>query len=185
MTTIKRSKLKQIIKEEVRKIVLKEGNELLKAQSNCKVVMFKIKKDLDVLFKKLLDKGIFTKIPDSRVIAWDDGYRLDVYNIVSSAISKDNKVINPIIYKNKILSKFFSELGGALHIHPDRLFQTYFDTDKIKDAGISAATFGISTKDPYITYKLKDRNSIKTITAQYYNTVKKDIDIVSKELDKF
>lgn len=179
METIKKSQLRQIIKEEIKKFMLKEENELIKTQGLCKDAIFKIKKDVDKLLEKFFDKDLLKEKITTKVAPWNDGYNL-TFSKSLPRVFKDYS-LEDTLYKNQNIRGFLDSY--SIFIQPKTFFQDHIDAGE--KAKIEAQVYILNKNDEkFIDFDIKNKNEIKTTIDKIYNINKKVIDTVSKELDK-
>jgi hypothetical protein len=168
--------LRRLIKEEYQTL-LKEENELLKAQDNAKGTMFKIKKAYDALYKKAESKNILQKGWKTQISPYNDGYELKHKNRITKDAYEKIKAgdLNKIIY--------FLDGGSYINYQPASFFQSYIDEGK---PGTMEGFYDEYQNDKFkLTtkrYKINNKKDIKKAGDEFYKEVLKTIDIINKEL---
>lgn len=106
----------QLKLESVLRKILKEENELLKAQSQCKAALFQVKKALDPIIQNAIQIGLL-KSGSSRIRPYNDGFEL--------IIDKDE---NWDVYTKEMDSRVKNMariLGQRIYIQPGTFFEDH------------------------------------------------------------
>jgi len=160
---MKKSELRKIIVEEIR--LLKEENELLKAQDECKATLFKVKKLIDPIFKKW-EKLDFVEKIKTQIKPWNQLY---IENKMSYSRGLDN-------LNAELIMNFLSN-NTRIYIQPETFFQENIDAGK--NPKIEGSLFSIKDYSSF-AYVIKTKGDIKSASKKYIDDNIKIINIIKK-----
>lgn len=188
---MKKSELKQIIREAMEE--LKEENELLKAIDGIKGVMFKLKKALEPIYKKALNKGIVDKFKLS-IIPYNGGYKLeleqksDLYSKIVDKYLPDRKMIEKKLDEHDEIYRIMLSYRNSIYLYGESFFQEYID--KGESARLDGKGFETSKdKNGYDIlrnkiFNVKNKNDINKALDYYYKENMERVKYINDLVDK-
>jgi len=165
---MKKSELRQIIKEEI-KTVIQEGAEELKAYDAIKGAMFKIKKALEPVLDKAKAANIIKQYKIN-IRPYNGG--LELQTNIKPNFERD------VIEKNSEFSHILSNLYG-IYIQPKTFFQS--DIDDGLNPWIEYKSFKIDKNDKEFGKKIVPRkDNIKKVIDEIMKEILARIDTLNK-----
>lgn len=145
---------KQFLENMIRKII-KEENELLKAQSQCKAAIFQIKKRIDPLLQRWVEEGFFT-MAQSKVEAYNNGYQLKInrnenWGKIGDATNEEKNV--------------FRIVDQTIYLQPGTFFDEYFQEKK--GAYLEGAEYSTVENYKSVRYPIQQRQDIATACKRF------------------
>jgi hypothetical protein len=146
------------------------------AQNGCQAIMFKVKKLLNPVCKKLKDKNIIVDYK-TKVIPYNYGYQLKInskhanYDQLYNKYKSDENKLN-------ILDKSLDICQSTYYVEPESFFEG--SLEKNEETKISACYL---PPDRFIDYKITSKNDIKPTLKKIENNFIKLITDFSKLID--
>jgi len=170
---MKKSELRQIIREQIKR-VLKEENEIFKAQEACKSVIFRIKPLLEKALKLANEKGYLDSYK-IRPEPFNNGYMLK-YEV------KINFRNSEVLYKKD--RKLFNILDSntSIYLQPNSFFQDYLETGS-GNSQLEGNVFSTGGKYEAVRYPIKNKLDIKPAIEMFFKRNEQSLKILLSFLE--